>query len=164
MASDAKLPQCAAVDGCDSYGHPLRCESVATSQQTGLCDRHALRNRPLPIPTYDIHGYGVAGRAGHRSMSVDAVEAHPEHPGDWCKADDVRELLKMQIAADGARGSMMIDLRDRCCRAEAQRDRLKAAAVTLRNAALAMNRTQAVDEALGEVQSALAAIDKEPTT
>ena len=45
MTSDPKLPQCAAVDGCDSYGHPLRCESVATSQQTGLCDRHTTCER-----------------------------------------------------------------------------------------------------------------------
>lgn len=48
-------------------------------------------------------------------------------------------------------------------KAEAQLTSLREASVRLRNAALAMNRTQAVDDALGKLQRVLGEIDKEPT-
>ena len=105
MTSDPKLPQCAAVDGCDSYGHPLRCESVATSQKTGLCDRHAAIDKPLPIPTYKVIVWPDDGdRVGSDIIKCD------DGSGPWCDADDVRGLV------------------ERAVKAEAQRDRLVGAA------------------------------------
>ena len=102
MTSDPKLPQCAAVDGCDSYGHPLRCESVATSQKTGLCDRHAAIDKPLPIPTYKVIVWPDDGdRVGSDIIKCD------DGSGPWCDADDVRGLV------------------ERAVKAEAQRDRLE---------------------------------------
>lgn len=96
-----------------------------------------------------------------QTYSVSIGYASPECPaacfdgagddGDWCKADDVREMLKMQIAADGARGSMMIALRDRCCRAEAQRDRLVAVLRGLQETGLCIDQMAVVEKALADI-------------
>lgn len=88
----------------------------------------------LPIPTY--YADDVTPKVFHRLH---------DGTGLYCMTADVRELV------------------ERMEKAEAQLTSLREASVRLRNAALAMNRTQAVDDALGKLQRVLGEIDKEPT-
>ena len=91
----------------------------------------------LPIPSYRVSMLGP--NPGWDLAVYDGISE------ELCKAADVRELV------------------ERMEKAEAQLTSLREASVRLRNAALAMNRTQAVDDALGKLQRVLGEIDKEPT-
>ena len=134
MTSDPKpLPQCVASDGCDAYGHPLRCESVATSHHTGLCDRHTVTER---------------------ASLVAEVNALPERLRSWVHrletdadpAGTLREnfVLREAVAALGAKVE----------KAEAQRNRAVAALRTLWCEGLRIDQMHLV-------QSTLDHIDKE---
>lgn len=71
----------------------------------------------LPIPTY--YADDVTPKVFHRLH---------DGTGLYCMTADVRELVEQQFTADAAKAEIMIQLRDRVCKAESQLNRLLEAA------------------------------------
>ena len=114
--------------------------------------------KPLPIQAWILH---CCGGCGARLPLTDMGEEPDD--GDWCKADDVRELVEQKDAdiEDTTRRWGLCAIRAQ--KAEAQRDRL---AEVLRTAVELSRAYDSDNEACWDMvwacaAGALAAIDKE---